>query len=217
MTPLDPDRLLALSYVPARVREAVRTLWQLDAQLGSVLAGGRERAISQIKLAWWREALEKLDRQPPPAEPTLQAVARHILPGGISGAELAGLEAGWAVLVQEEALEPEDLQAYAEGRGALLFALTARLLGAKPTARQLRSGEAWALADLSRHSGEPDAGSAVTAASERLQQQTWPSMLRPLGMLAVLSERDVKLGPAREVQGSPGRIWRMLRHRLTGR
>ena len=216
MTPLDPDRLLALSYVPARAREAVRTLWQLDAQLGNVLAGGRERAISQIKLAWWREALEKVDRQPPPPEPTLQAVAAHLLPNAVSGAELSGLEAGWAVLVQEEALEPGDLRSYAEGRGALMFALTARLLGSAATPGQLRSGEAWALADLARHSGEPDASAALRAARDRLQQQAWPSKLRPLGMLAILSERDVELGLSPEVQGSPARIWRMLRHRITG-
>jgi hypothetical protein len=41
--------------------------------------------------------------------------------------------------------------------------------------------------------------------------------LRPLGMLAVLAERDLKRGPARwEEPGAPPRAARMLRHRLTG-
>src|SRR3546814_17220372 len=63
MTPLDPDRTLALYYVPAKHRPAVEALWRLDAALGAVLAGGREPLIGQIKLVWWRAALEKLDRE----------------------------------------------------------------------------------------------------------------------------------------------------------
>jgi phytoene synthase len=82
MAELDPDRLLALSYVPARKRPGVETLWRLDAALGKVLAGGREPLISQIKLAWWREALERLDTEKAPAEPILEAVAAYILPRG---------------------------------------------------------------------------------------------------------------------------------------
>src|SRR3546814_21200061 len=63
MTPLDPDRTLALSYVPAKHRPAVEALWRLDAALGAVLAGGREPLIGQFKLVWWRGALEKPHRE----------------------------------------------------------------------------------------------------------------------------------------------------------
>src|SRR3546814_11745882 len=90
MTPLDPDRTLALSYVPAKHRPAVEALWRLDAALGAVLAGGREPLIGQIKLVWWRDALEKLDRERATAEPALRAVAEHLAPTG-PGAALAGV------------------------------------------------------------------------------------------------------------------------------
>src|SRR5687768_12527122 len=110
---LDPDRILALSYVPAKRRAAVGTLWRLDSALGAALAGGREPMISRIKLAWWREALEKLDREPAPAEPLLQAVAEQLLPAGVGGAELALMEEGWAILASPEALTPDELTAYA--------------------------------------------------------------------------------------------------------
>ena len=215
MTPLDPDRIIALSYVPARRRAAVAALWHLDAALGAVVSGGREPMISRIKLAWWREALERLDHAPPPAEPALEAAAAHLLPSGISGADLAAMEEGWAVLLNEDALSDEELQTYAAGRGAQLFRLTARLLGAS-AADPSRAGECWALADLARHSGEPDAGSARAAAHELARQERWPATLRPLGMLAVVAARDVQ-APALEPQGSPGRMLRMLRHRITGR
>lgn len=216
MTPLDPDRRLALTYVPARRRVAVASLWHLDAALGAVVSLGREPMISRIKLAWWREALEKLDRAPAPAEPTLQAAVDHILINGITGADLAAMEEGWAVLLNEDALSEEELRTYAAARGAAFFRLTARLLGAKASVKQLASGEQWALADLSRHSGEPDATSALAAARALTGEERWPSALRPLGMLAVLARRDLSRDGF-EPQGAPGRMLRMLRHRLTGR
>jgi phytoene synthase len=213
---LDPDRLLALSYVPAKSRAAVGALWRLDSALGAALAGGREPMISRIKLAWWREALEKLDRAPAPAEPVLGALADHVLPAGIAGAELAAMEEGWAILASPEALTPVELTAYARARGGQVFAYTARLLGSGDDVEQ--AGEAWALVDLARHCATAaDSDIALAAARERIRPRRWPSPLRPLGMLSALAIRD--LDPARppwEARGSPGRMWRMFRHRISG-
>ncbi|HYJ81846.1 MAG TPA: squalene/phytoene synthase family protein [Allosphingosinicella sp.] len=214
---LDPDRFIALSYVPARRRAAVGALWRLDTALGAALAGGREPMISRIKLAWWREALEKLDRAPAPAEPVLRELAGHVLPAGIRGEELAPMEEGWAVLASPEALGPDALDAYARLRGGLLFHFTARLLEG-PDEGVEAAGEAWALVDLARHCASAgDSDVALAAARERSVPRRWPSRLRPLGMLAALAARD--LDPARppwEKRGSPGRMLRMLRHRISG-
>jgi phytoene synthase len=218
---LDPDRTLALTYVPAERRPALASLWRLDAALGAVLAGGREPLISQIKLAWWRDSLARLDQAPPPAEPVLQEVARHILPRGIKGSQLARMEEGWSILLGSEALTASDLDNYSGSRGALLFRHSSQLLGIQMNARVKRAGEGWALADLARHSNEVDATAALEAARERLSdvvEQRWPKSLRPLGMLAMLARRDADRGlEDAEPQGTPGRMIRMLRHRFTGR
>ena len=214
---LDPDRTLALTYVPAKRRAAVGALWRLDSALGAALAGGREPMISRIKLAWWREALERLDREPAPAEPLLRELADHVLQAGVGGAKLAEMEQGWAVLASPEALGPDELTAYARARGAGLFRITARLLGDSETPVD-EAGEAWALVDLARHCAtREDADVALASARERNLPRRWPARLRPLGMLAVLAARD--LDPARppwEARGAPGRMWRMLRHRISG-
>ncbi len=217
MTPLDPDRTIALSYVPTARRASVAALWHLDAALGAVVSGGNDPMIGRIKLAWWREALERLDHAPPPAEPTLQAASAQLLPLGLCGAELSQMEAGWAVLLGEDALSREELRTYATERGAALFRLTARLLGAE--AETERAGQCWALTDLARHSGEPDAEVALAAARELAGEDRWPAALRPLGMLAVLAARDARdaRSAAFEPQGSPARMLRMLKHRITGR
>jgi phytoene synthase len=213
---LDPDRTLALSYVSAARRRALFALWQLDAVLGAVLAGGREPMISRIKLAWWREALERLDRERAPAEPVLQALAEHVLPEGVGGAELAAMAEGWEVLLSPEPLTGEELSLYARARGGLLFRHSARLLGGEAWPG---AGEKWALADLARHSAnQEDAEAAIAAARALPPVPKWPAQLRPLGMIAALAERDLEPGRARwERQGSPGRMARMLRVRLLGR
>jgi phytoene synthase len=215
---LDPDRRLALTYVPTRSRAAVGALWRLDAAMGAVLAGGREPMISRIKLAWWREALERLDRERAPAEPVLSTLAAHVLPAGMSGAGLAAMEEGWAVLLSDQPLQPSDLNLYARQRGALLFGHSANLLGGASDDEVRGAGEAWALVDLARHCGNSeDQQAALTEARRRELPRRWGSPLRPLGMLAMLARRDLEPGRGHwEQQGSPGRMLRMLRHRLTG-
>ena len=215
---LDADRALALTYVPAERREALRTLWELDAALGAVLAGGREPLISQIKLAWWRDSLAKLDTEKPPAEPMLQAVAADILPKGVSGAELSEMEVGWTTLLGEDPLTSDELATYAAARGALLFRYSARLLEADCAFDLGRAGEAWALVDLARHSNAVDAEAALQAARERLGGMgRWPRPLRPLGMLVRLARRDSESAADQmEPHGTPARMWHMLRHRFSG-
>lgn len=215
---LDHDRNLALAYVPAARRPAVEALWRLDVALANVLATGREPMIGRIRLAWWRESLEKLDRAPPPAEPVLEAAARHVLPAGVAGAELAEMEQGWARVLPSEPLSRDGLAAYASDRGGRLFRYSARLLGGSEDCAA-GGGEAWALVDLARHSASPEDREAALAAAARVEMAaTWPRPLRPLGMLAMLARRDMERAQAAwEPHGSPGRMLRMLRHRLGGR
>jgi len=214
---LDPERRLALAYVPVARRAALETLWRLDVTLGSVLTAGREPMISRIRLAWWRDSLEKLDSMPPLAEPMLEAVARDLLPTGLSGTELAAMEEGWAALLVPEPPAADELDLYAKARGGRLFALSARLLGLNDQ-HAATGGEVWALVDLARHSGsETEASAALAAASARTLPGRWPKRLRPLGMLALLAKRDAGRGLPLAPQGSPARLLAMLRHRLTGR
>ena len=208
---LDPDRTLALAYVPAAVRPAVAALWRLDVAFAAILATGTQPLISQLRLAWWREALERLDQAPPPAEPVLQALSAHILPR-VTGTELAAMEEGWLMLLSEAPLNEGELGRYAAMRGGLLFAYTARLLG-DPDFPVARAGEIWAVADLVRHSRRVDEVKTLRP----LPKMKWPRKLRPLGMLAMLACRDLKRpGQVSEKQGSPARILRMISHRISG-
>ena len=214
---MDPERQLALAYVPAARRAAMEALWRLDVAMGSVLATGSDPMISRIRLAWWREALEKLDHTRPPAEPVLEAVAEHVLPAGVSGAELAAMEEGWEALLSPAPLGSDALDLHARARGANLFEYSARLLG-NGKSDMAGAGEIWALVDLARRVGsEEEMVAALAAARAKAVPTGWPASLRPIGMLAMLARRDAERGLPLPRQGSPGRVARMLSHRLTGR
>ena len=91
--------------------------------MGDIVAKATEPALAAIKLVWWRERLQELDEGRAPPEPRLKAAASELLSRGITGAELAELENGWATLIEEE----PDVERLLE-RGAKLFRLAARLL-----------------------------------------------------------------------------------------
>ncbi len=208
MPDLTPEQTLALAYVPASRREAVRALWHLDAVLKAARSTGSQPMIRRIKLAWWDEALQRLDTAPPPAEPTLEALGKYVIPQGITGAEMTDLATGWSQLVDE--YSSAELHEYASARGGTLFRLTARLLGREWQPVDA-AGEAWALIDLARGGERPD----LSSIRAKIPEARWPVPLRPLGMLAVIAGEDA--ASEFRLQNSPRRILRMLRHRITGR
>ncbi|MGF1549066.1 MAG: squalene/phytoene synthase family protein [Sphingomonadaceae bacterium] len=211
---------LALAHAPRGMRSRFAALFALDAALAAVLARRGDAMIARIKLAWWREALEALDQRPPPPAPVLKAAAGELLPHGVSGAALAGMEEGWRMLLDEERLGSAALHRYARARGGRLFRHAAALLGERGTPPVEAAGAIWALADLARHGSGDEATDALAAARALAPDvpRQWPGPLRPLGMLAALGLRDARRGAlALETPGAPARILRMIAMRVSGR
>lgn len=214
----DPERALAVAYAPARVRPALAMLFALDERLGTIVGTTTEPMIGLMRLAWWREAVERLDHAEPPAEPLLMRAAGLLLPLGIEGAALAEIEHGWSALIDGD-LDREAIARFGRCRGGVLFSLAGRLLGAADS-RLMASGEGWALADLAHRHSVPEvraeAKRQATAALSARGGGAWPRAARPLAALAALAAWDAGgVGPRR--QGSPTRLARMLAVRLTGR
>ncbi len=205
----DRDRYLAALYVPAPVRPALMALWALDLELAAVVRAARDPMVAEIKLAWWREALDRLDSAPPPAQPLLQALAAEVMPHGVTGAQLATLEARWLPLLDPEAevLPP----AFVEG-GAILFGLAGHVLGGDPAVAARLGGE-WALGERCRSIAR---GAHVPAVARQVKV---PLALRPLLGLVHIGRRDrmrYVRGPAfwspiwPEPRGTPGRQLALL-------
>jgi 15-cis-phytoene synthase len=190
-------------YWPANLRLAFDALFDIDEAMADVVSRSSEPTLAAIKLAWWRERLEELDQGKVPAEPRLQAAANELLPRGVRGAELAQLEADWAVLLQEGP-DPDAIF----GRGRTLFALASFLLGPDPPEFLELAGQLHAAGYLSRRGLAPENLFVIT------QIPRVPKTFRPLTALAALARRDLRRP---EPEGTPARAWTLLRHRLTGR
>ena len=202
------DRDLVRLHWPVELRPAFDALFGIDDALAEVVTSSTQPALGAIRLAWWREALERLDSSAPPPEPRLQAVASQLLPRGIAGSALAELEDGWAAMLEEV----PDIGRIGE-RGAKLFAIGAKLLGSddemlKPAGRLY----ACELAKRRQLASVPcPTGEMLMLAGHR-----FPRRLRPLIALARLAARDVKQAPAIEPEATPGRAAALLSHRLFG-
>jgi 15-cis-phytoene synthase len=212
MTSIDPERGLILAYAPVRGRAALAALLMLDDALATLLRTTREPVIGQIRLAWWREALEKLDTAPPPAEPVLQAVAAS----GLKGSALTPIVHGWEVLIEAEQLDTAALRRFGEGRG-MVFALAGAAMGAEGDPL-VEAGQGWALADLARHLEPEDEAAEARALAQPLldaaSKAKWSRNGRALGAMTHLARREL----ANESETAPiSRILRLLWHRLTGR
>ena len=184
-------------------------MFGIDDALADVVTSSTQPALGAIRLAWWREALQRLDQCPPPPEPRLQAAAAELLPRGITGSMLAELEDGWATLLEED----PDIERIGE-RGARLFALGAKLIGADDE-RLDPAGRLYAYELVHRRRLRP--GYYPMEEMHMLAGHRFPRRLRPLTALARLAARDVKKSPLIEPESTPGRAAALLSHRLFGR
>ena len=217
----DRDRYLATLYAPADARPALFALHALDLELAAVVATTTEAMLGEIRLAWWRESLTKLDTSPPPAQPVLAALGRHALPLGVRGQALEPLEDGFLALLLEERLAGRTLDDHLDRRGGTLFGACATALGvAQPSARSL--GRVWALGQLVRPGVkappvDPDDARRIAAAALPARLA---APLRPLAALADFAVADVAraLGGRRTTSpGSVARQSRLLWRVTTGR
>lgn len=209
----DPERALALAYAPDDGRRAaLSALLALDAALAEVVRTTTQPAIGQIRLAWWREQLAKLDQAPPPAMPVLTALAETVLPRGVTGAAIATIVEGWEVLIEEPTLDRDALRRFGEGRGGQIFALATMILGGKRD-RAASLGSGWALGDLVRHLQDADIAEQAAALAQDALAVPLSGVARPLGMLALSARLDL----AGTAPGGPKRAARLAWFGLAGR
>lgn len=216
---VDPERRLALAYAPRDRRQALAVLWALDERLGAIVAATREAMLGEIRLAWWRDALETLETSAPRGEPLLEAAAPLVRAHRLTPADLARLADGWTALLGPLPLERASLAAHGEERGAVLFRLSAAILGGGHSGLD-DAGASWALVDLaSRIQDRATAEAACALAGERMARLgagRWQRPLRSLAVLTALARRDCRTGRSRR-QGAPGRLALALWSGVTGR
>jgi len=205
------DRDLVRSHWPVELRSAFDALFGIDETMADVVSRSSQPTLAAIKLAWWRERLEELDEGKVPAEPRLQSAASELLTRGISGADLAGLEESWGLI-----LRTDDQGVFMRGvasRGPVLFNMAARLLGMPMNDFVMDAANSFVAADLARRGMTCLGPQKIGRSKSRA-----PRRARPLTAFGALARRDMRSGgPPFEPEATPRRAWALLRHRLTGR
>jgi phytoene synthase len=204
-----PQRL-ALTYSPRRARGATLAVLALDARLAGIVRGRGMPIASQLRLAWWREMLERPPSEWPRGEPQLEALREWRAP-----AALAALSDAWEALLVEQ-LTTQAIAAFAEGRGRA-FAALAWELGVEDTGNAAAAARIWALADLTANLSDAAERALVVAyAKDLAPPPRLPASLRPLAVLAGLGASALARGGGALLSG-PVSAFHALRIGLTGR
>lgn len=187
--PLPPPMLLAIAYAPAVVRERLRLLLLFDQRIASVVQRTSEVMIAQLRLSWWRDALNAPVEKRPKGEPLLAALGGVEPDAPLKTAALQLVDAMEMLAVAET----DDGQRHGqEQRRAAIAAAYGQWIGQT-------QDEAQAIGRLLLWWGDVNQPPAYPI----------PRQLRPLSILA-LAER---------IEGEGGRFagLRLSWHALTGR
>jgi 15-cis-phytoene synthase len=150
----EPDRYLAALLAPPAAREGLLALAAFSAELGRIgHLVTREPIMGEIRLQWWRDALEPgeagMRTGNPVADALRAAVVRHHLPAPL----LLGMIDAHASDLEREPFPTEAaLDAYLAATEGTQFALAVRVLGGPATseleAASAAAGRAYGLVRL---------------------------------------------------------------------
>ena len=208
-----PQRL-ALAYAPKAVKEHWLSLLALDARLGAIVRQTKEPILGQMRLAWWRELIEKPERDRPGGDPLVGLL------GCWRGEEraLSRLVDGWEALLASETLSADQITAYAEARAEPYTALV-RIGDAREREDAVRKAATiWVLADLASglsDQSERECALAVAGAVDRRYAVAVRSF-RPLAVLAGLGARALRRGGGALLMG-PTDLFAAARLGMIGR
>ena len=192
---LPDETRLALAYSGAKVRDALRIFFEFDLRLSRIVAGTTEPMLGQIRLAWWRDALQLPMKERPKGDAVLDGISTHW-----AGKEAALIELvyAWEQMLSEPPLKRSAAQAFAEGRAAPLRALSKECGFAEEDVSSVNNaGLKWALADAASHvaaQGEHDI--LVSVAQEFAIPGKIKSPLKGIAVLGALGLRALDLDGA---------------------
>ena len=151
----DRERYLTALFAPADRREDLLALYAFNLEIARTRESVREAMLGQIRLQWWRDALDEIQAGKPPrrhqvVEPLAEAIRRHNLPRDAFERLL---------LARERDLDDTpfhtlgELEANADGTSGALIALALMILGtpdAEMLSRSRQVGRGYALVGLLR-------------------------------------------------------------------
>ena len=153
----DFDRYLASLFAPRAARNALLALYAFNADVARIPQSVSEPMLGEIRLQWWRDALDTLGKGGTIGNPVADALGTAITDHNLSIPLLTGvIDARIFDLSGEAMPDMQALKAYLQKTSGNLFTLAAGIVtGAKPDAKlqslAASAGFAWGLTNLLRN------------------------------------------------------------------
>ncbi len=148
----DRDRYLSILFAPAEHRDALLALYAFNVEIARVRDLAREPMPGEIRLQWWREALEGKREGEAMANPVAAGLRATMARYGLGGERLiALLDAHSFDLYNEPMATATDLEIYGIKTQSALFTTAAQILGASDAASEIvtvDAGIAYAIAGV---------------------------------------------------------------------
>lgn len=121
----DPDRLYIALFASGKARERLLSLFAFNLEIASTRERVSETMLGQIRLQWWRDALEEIRRGEPRRHPVVAAMAEWIPDAGNKAFDLANamIDAREADLEEQPFETMAQLVSYASDTSANLLHL----------------------------------------------------------------------------------------------
>lgn len=189
---VDPDRWISSRFIPdPQVRADVIALYAFDHELARAPRVSSNSLIGEIRLTWWREALEEIfEGRPVRRHPTAEALAAAVARQGLARAPLEDLIDARYCELDAAALAGDEALAWARGTGGGAAELVAGLLDDQAEAGAAReAGAVWALGR--RMATAPDLAPVFAQTLDRARRdvQRLPPKAFPAVAHAALAER----------------------------
>lgn len=111
---------MAVAYARKDLRQALSILLEFDNRLMAIAAKGHEPVLKQLRLAWWREQLEKPESAPR-SEPLLERIASAKEAGGLVSALQKLVEAWEHIIAADGDPQSPELESAVAFRSEAVF------------------------------------------------------------------------------------------------
>lgn len=151
----DPDRYLATLFAPHPARAALMALYAFNVDVARIPETVSEPMLGEIRLQWWRDALQTLEQGDVTGNPVADALGAALRDHALPKPILLGMIDARAFDLSGDAMpDMQALKAYLQKTQASLFALAAAITAGGPYRETDRAageaGFAWGLTRLLR-------------------------------------------------------------------
>ncbi|MDJ0514064.1 MAG: squalene/phytoene synthase family protein [Methyloceanibacter sp.] len=150
----DPDRAIAALFAPATARDDLFALFALNSELARIADQVSEPDLGEIRLQWWRDALERAESGEATGHPVADAFGDVLARRQLSRERIAGLIDARSFDIGETMMpDSRTLDAYLFDTTGGLFALAAEIVGAEGENQGLiaqAAGQAYGLVRVMR-------------------------------------------------------------------